>query len=478
MQITEQWILSHAPSPAVAEEGRALSEADCFDIRRRTKESNAYWAECAGSAQNPYYVSIDFSLSEKDPTYSCSCPSRHYPCKHAVGLMFEIMEEKTFEIGKPPSYIAKARTKEAAERARAEARLLRIRKYGSAGKERKLDRQMEGLSKAENLIDSLFSDGIVTVSDLPPQTLDRLAAELGNSGLPGGRIALERVAMLERQVRLDPVNARRYYVEMLRQFTKVRVMIRKSRDYLTELQTSGSYAMEDPILYELLGGIWNSDELRDIGSCRKNAMLAQLSFDVSYDEATRVYSERGYWLDLTRGDIVRTLSTYPARSSRYIASDDSCFTLMEIPILYETPVYPCPRVWWDSAVAVPLTAEDRAELPDFAESCFADVLESARELLSEPLLPDAIPAFLSVGSVGRIGGDLVLESASGERIVLRDRREDGAALASVGRLTALPQPPKGGEALFGLIFYDEIGHRICLHPYSLVRANEIVRLQF
>src|ERR1700722_19189348 len=41
------------------------------------------WGLCAGSGKNPYQVIVDLS----GPAYKCSCPSRKFPCKHALGLM-------------------------------------------------------------------------------------------------------------------------------------------------------------------------------------------------------------------------------------------------------------------------------------------------------------------------------------------------------------------------------------------------------
>jgi hypothetical protein len=41
------------------------------------------WGLCAGSGINPYQVVVDLG----GPAYKCSCPSRKFPCKHALGLL-------------------------------------------------------------------------------------------------------------------------------------------------------------------------------------------------------------------------------------------------------------------------------------------------------------------------------------------------------------------------------------------------------
>ena len=43
----------------------------------------AVWGLCQGSGKQPYQTTVDLS----GPAYKCSCPSRKFPCKHAVGLL-------------------------------------------------------------------------------------------------------------------------------------------------------------------------------------------------------------------------------------------------------------------------------------------------------------------------------------------------------------------------------------------------------
>ena len=41
------------------------------------------WGKCQGSGKTPYQVSVDLT----GPAFRCSCPSRKFPCKHALALM-------------------------------------------------------------------------------------------------------------------------------------------------------------------------------------------------------------------------------------------------------------------------------------------------------------------------------------------------------------------------------------------------------
>ncbi|WP_413712048.1 SWIM zinc finger family protein [Rhizobium sp. Rhizsp82] len=48
------------------------------------------WGECQGSGATPYRISV----TEADAGYKCSCPSRKFPCKHSLALMWMRVEGK------------------------------------------------------------------------------------------------------------------------------------------------------------------------------------------------------------------------------------------------------------------------------------------------------------------------------------------------------------------------------------------------
>jgi hypothetical protein len=60
------------------------------------------WGEAQGSGAMPYRVVI----SETDGGYKCTCPSRKFPCKHALALMWLREEGKaTFVAAEPPTWV-------------------------------------------------------------------------------------------------------------------------------------------------------------------------------------------------------------------------------------------------------------------------------------------------------------------------------------------------------------------------------------
>lgn len=60
------------------------------------------WGECQGSGASPYRV----VFSESDLGYKCTCPSRKFPCKHTLALMWMRADGRPFAAAPPPAWVA------------------------------------------------------------------------------------------------------------------------------------------------------------------------------------------------------------------------------------------------------------------------------------------------------------------------------------------------------------------------------------
>lgn len=480
MELTEQFILLQAPNPAAAENGRKLSQKGGFSAHKRTEDGTLYWAECAGSGKNPYRVSIDWTNPDS-PVCRCSCPSRQFPCKHALGLMFERLSGKSFEEAEIPEDIAEKRAKQAARAAKKEeaaGQPPKPKKVNTAARKKKLAKQLEGLDTAERMVNDLLTGGLGALAGASAQTYDKLAKDLGSCYLTGPQAAFTRIALAVRTVQKEPAQADRAYGEALRILVALRSTIKKSRVFLRDKLEAGNFSPEDSALFEALGGVWTLEELRAIGSFRENTRLVQLAFDVSLDEAKREYVERGWWIDLNTGDIVQTRNLRPLKALKYVKGEDSRFGLLEVPALYLYPGEGNRRIRWESADPRPLTAEEQTALPALARPDLAAAVKLTKGVIKNTLAPKYLAVLVPVGKLGRAGKDFVLEDPAGDRIVLRDRPEDGADHACTARLAMLPGEVPAGSALFGLMFYDGGDRSLCLHPYSVVTPDQVIRLLF
>ncbi|WP_436762462.1 SWIM zinc finger family protein [Streptosporangium sp. V21-05] len=81
----ERWnrdqVLALAPDASSQKAARGISAPGKWSGAGAT--ADAVWGECAGSGSKPYRACVDLS----EPAYRCSCPSRKFPCKHALGLL-------------------------------------------------------------------------------------------------------------------------------------------------------------------------------------------------------------------------------------------------------------------------------------------------------------------------------------------------------------------------------------------------------
>lgn len=262
MKLSEQWIISQAPNASAVQNGRKLSQKGSFSNLAKSSDDTLFWADCAGSGKNPYHTSIDFT-NDTAPTCRCSCPSRQFPCKHAVGLMFEILNEKEFKISDIPQDIAEKRAKQAAKKAKKELAKddtveKAPKKTNSAAKAKKIKKQLEGLDKAEQLMTDLLSHGVGTLAGTSAKTYQTLAKDLSSYYLTGVQTAFLRLSNEIEKLNRDTQD----YQEIIRILIWLNALIQKSRAFLTEKLEQKNYDAEDNELYEYLGGIWKLEELR------------------------------------------------------------------------------------------------------------------------------------------------------------------------------------------------------------------------
>ncbi len=84
--MAERWdrarALTLAPDVTSQRAAQALASAASWPLTG-VRGPDGLWGECRGSAAAPYRTAVDLS----GPAYQCSCPSRKFPCKHALALL-------------------------------------------------------------------------------------------------------------------------------------------------------------------------------------------------------------------------------------------------------------------------------------------------------------------------------------------------------------------------------------------------------
>ncbi len=87
MAVQSEQVQALAPDQSTLKAGRQLATTSAW--LRPGSSADAIWGEHQGSGKNPYRTAVDLH----DMATSCSCPSRKFPCKHALGLLLLYAEQ-------------------------------------------------------------------------------------------------------------------------------------------------------------------------------------------------------------------------------------------------------------------------------------------------------------------------------------------------------------------------------------------------
>ncbi|MEU1369321.1 SWIM zinc finger family protein [Streptomyces sp. NPDC005803] len=190
---TVEQVLALAPDDASRKAGNKLGAAGPWSDTGGDG-SGAVWGLCRGSGSRPYRTVID----TMGPAYKCSCPSRKFPCKHALGLLLlHASDGSALPAAAPPDWAGewlegrrvRARGKEEvagggpadpeAARRRAERRAERIDGGAQELEQRLTDLLRGGLASAEQSGYGLWEETAARMVDAQAPGLAGRVRELG-----------------------------------------------------------------------------------------------------------------------------------------------------------------------------------------------------------------------------------------------------------------------------------------------------------
>jgi hypothetical protein len=147
------------------------------------------WGSCKGSGSRPYQTAVDLS----GPAFRCTCPSRKFPCKHALGLLLLWAEGESGPItaDTEPDWVEQwtaARRKKAGDAAAKEPKAAAGPADPDAARkraERRAVRVEGGAAELEQRLTDLLRGGLAGADRAGYQQWDEVAARMVDAQAPG-----------------------------------------------------------------------------------------------------------------------------------------------------------------------------------------------------------------------------------------------------------------------------------------------------
>ncbi|MEU2710986.1 SWIM zinc finger family protein [Streptomyces sp. NPDC007205] len=188
---TAEQVWALAPDAASRKAGGKLGTAGPWS--EVGSGEGAVWGLCKGSGSRPYQTVVDLA-DAAGPAYKCSCPSRKFPCKHALGLLLLWAggDGSVPASAGPPDW---AEQWLAGRRKRAESKPARSEGSSPAGPadpeaarrraERRAERVTAGATELEQRLADLLRGGLAAAEQAGYGLWDETAARMVDAQAPG-----------------------------------------------------------------------------------------------------------------------------------------------------------------------------------------------------------------------------------------------------------------------------------------------------
>ncbi len=186
-------VLALAPDAASAKAGQGQAKPAKWS--ELGSSERAVWGLCQGSGKKPYQTIVDLS----GPAYRCSCPSRKFPCKHALGLLLlwstNVLPSRT-EPAWASEWIEERanRAERATERAEKKPGEVADPLAAQQRVARRADRVAGGMAELRGWLDDQVRQGLSGFEQRGYAELSRLAARMVDAQAPGVAGSVRRAA--------------------------------------------------------------------------------------------------------------------------------------------------------------------------------------------------------------------------------------------------------------------------------------------
>ncbi|MCW2902761.1 MAG: zinc finger domain protein [Streptosporangiaceae bacterium] len=141
-------------------------------------DEHAVWGECQGSGKSGYRTSADLSV----PSFRCSCPSRTFPCKHALALLLLWSDGMVGE-GTRPDWVAEwpadgVVPQEPGDRTGSRHAAEETRQRDPRTAERRAERVADGIEELDQWLRDQIAQGLAQAQKAPYRLWDDAARRL------------------------------------------------------------------------------------------------------------------------------------------------------------------------------------------------------------------------------------------------------------------------------------------------------------
>ncbi|MFD0630978.1 SWIM zinc finger family protein [Catenulispora yoronensis] len=192
--MAERWtaaqVNSLAPDASSQKAGAKLGVPGPWSDTGHQESERLLWGDCKGSGSKPYQVTV--SVADSDTAYSCTCPSRKFPCKHALGLLLLWAAGTIAAAEELPDRVEawaasrKDRAEKSAARSAAKAEKAAADPEGAAKRAaQRAERVGNGLADLDRWLTDQIAAGISDSGTLSYSAVDPVAKRLVDAQAPG-----------------------------------------------------------------------------------------------------------------------------------------------------------------------------------------------------------------------------------------------------------------------------------------------------
>jgi hypothetical protein len=183
---TRDQVLALAPDSSSAAAGQKLAAPAPWS--GHGWDDHVVWGLCAGSGKRPYQTVVEL----QSPAFKCSCPSRKFPCKHALGLMLLWSQGELSRSEDRPDFVREWLAGRAERAAKSAARTSEESPEKASDPEaaakraaQRAERVSAGLADLDTWLRDQVHSGLAGLERAGYQHFDQVAARMVDAQAPG-----------------------------------------------------------------------------------------------------------------------------------------------------------------------------------------------------------------------------------------------------------------------------------------------------